>query len=785
MQRILLFIMMLMVAVSVQSQSLSLEGTVVDQNGTPLPNANITVHGTDRGTTTNQRGSFQLSNLPEGPVRLTISYMGFNTETTRVTLPVDKPIRIVLTPTTLTGDEIIVTSLKYEQTLKNVPIPINVVKQERIDQIMPRDIPEAVNAEPGLAITRDGIWGSHINIRGLGRNNVVMMVDGNRIDTANDLAAGLSMIDVNDVERVEVIKGAASSLYGTGAVGGVVNILTKDGWYNDRFYARGSVSGGYSSVNQSSLGFAQVNAGHKHWYAKITTMTRDASNARTPNGTLMNSQYSDNNISARVGIKPFENHELKVNWQQYRGEDIGIPGGNPLFPSQADVRYPREHRDLMSVNYNWKNVTSSLAKLSVNYFKQDILRDVENVPHIVKTMPGTPTKKVNVLNILPRATHKTDGFQVQSDWIVSGHHFIAGVDAWQKDMDSFRTRNLRIDVLGPDGSVMNQIHQTIAERPIPLASYGSMGVYAQDEFSVSTKLQLTIGGRYDWIRVENDAAFQPMYMIVDGETNMSPPNQVKLWDAQTAGDQSWSANLGLLYKPSSSTDVTFTLARSFRSPYLEERYQYIDLGSLVKFGDPNLNPERGMFGDVGVRFWHDSWNLVANVFYNRINDMVIEAPATYEGREALQKTNIGSAELYGFDMRLEYNPWRSFTVYGSAAYVYGQDTYINDPLPLVPPLNGRLGISGPVSRFFRFELAATLFATQSRTADWEIETPGYTLLDAYLSSKSVSLGSLNGKLFLGIENILDRAYRNHLSTNRGAITAEPGRNVSVRLQLGI
>ena len=153
--------------------------------------------------------------------------------------------------------------------------------------------------------------------------------------------------------------------------------------------------------------------------------------------------------------------------------------------------------------------------------------------------------------------------------------------------------------------------------------------------------------------------------------------------------------------------------------------------------------------------------------------------------EALQKTNIGSAELYGFDMRLEYNLWRSFTVYGSAAYVYGQDTYINEPLPLVPPLNGRVGISGPVSRLFRFELAATLFATQPRTADWEIETPGYTLWDAYLSSKSISFGSLNGKLFLGVENILDRAYRNHLSTNRGAITAEPGRNVSVRLQLGI
>ncbi len=785
MLRFFAILLMFAVAVSVHAQSTTVQGVVFDEQGSPLPSTNVVLEGSNLGTTTNKTGEFSLENVPAGTHTLKVSYIGFESKSIQFKAPAKEPLKVVLSPTNLSGEEIVVTSLKYEQTLKNVPMPINVVRHERISQLMPRDVSEAVNHEPGLSITRDGIWGTHVNIRGLSRSNVVMLVDGNRIDTANDLAAGLSMIDVNDVERVEVIKGAASSLYGTGAVGGVINVLTKDGWYADRFYAHGSISGGYNSVNQSSQGFAQVNAGSSLWYAKITSMTRDAENARTPNGTLSNSQYSDNNVSARIGIKPFEHHELKLNWQRYRGEDIGIPGGNPLFPSQADVRYPRENRDLLSVNYNWSNITPSLAKISVNYFQQDILRDVENVPHIVQTVPGTPTKKVNVLKILPQATHKTDGVQLQTEWILGGHHFIAGFDAWQKKMDSFREKIMRIDVLGPDGSVMKQINQTIGERPIPLSTYRSIGVYAQDEFKLLPHVQLTAGGRYDQIQVENETTYQPVYTIVDGVTNPNPGNQIQLWEAQTAGDQSWSANVGLLYRPTTVTDFTLTLARSFRSPYLEERYQYIDLGSLVKIGDPDLNPEKGLFGDVGMRLWLDRWNVVANVFYNRIRDMVIEAPATYQGRDALKKTNIGSAELYGIDFRVEYNPWSSLKVYGSAAYVHGQDSYINEPLPLVPPLNGRLGLSGPLSRYFRIELAATLFAGQVRTAEWEMETPGYALFDAYLTSKSVSMGSMNGQLFLGVENMFDRSYRNHLSTNRGAISAEPGRNLSVRLQLGI
>jgi outer membrane receptor protein involved in Fe transport len=104
---------------------------------------------------------------------------------------------------------------------------------------------------------------------------------------------------------------------------------------------------------------------------------------------------------------------------------------------------------------------------------------------------------------------------------------------------------------------------------------------------------------------------------------------------------------------------------------------------------------------------------------------------------------------------MQFSLWKAVDLFGSAAFVQGQDTYKNEPLPLVPPLNGRIGVKGPLTSYFSFECAATMFADQNRTASWEVKTPGYMLLDFYLTSQPLNLGAIEWRLFLGIENILD------------------------------
>ncbi len=787
-----LFIVLILLIIISVTYSGTITGTVTHLNeNTIIKNVNIKISNSRTGTTTNTKGFYSFENLTAGHYDITFSHIGFRPETRSVDIGENQNLilNITLEPVAVPLNEIVVTSTRYEKQLKDVSEPLVVVRKETIEQTMPQDAAKVLSAQPGISLARDGIWGTHVNIRGLSRNNIVMLVDGNRIDTATDLAAGLSMVDINDVERIEVLKGAASSLYGTGAVGGVVNIITQQAWFDNTPYLKVNLDGEYGSVNRAGNGHFFVQSGASNWYVSLSGMKRNAQNTKTPEGEIPNSQFQDKNISAKTGVRFLQNHEINFNYQRFHAQDVGIPGGYPLFPDIAHVTYPEEKREMKSAQYIIRNVSPLISKISFKYFNQNILRDVENIPYQVKNVPavnGQPAKIINVLSVTPRATHNTNGVQLQTDWILNKkQRVIAGLDAWQKNLDSRREKNMRVDVLSPvDGSVKSVINQVIGERPLPVAFYRSIGVYLQDEINIRKKVSITAGGRYDRIDVENEKTLNPLYQITNGVRDDSPAGQTILWDKTKSHDYSWSGNLGILYHLTANYDVTLSLGKSFRSPFIEERYQYIDLGNVVKIGDPHLRPEQGSFSDLGLRIRHGGFTFTGNVFYNQLKDLVIETPTTFEGRDALINSNVGKAVLYGSDFGTMFEVSGMLRIYANAGYVYGQDTYNHIPLPLIAPLNGKLGVAGNVFNFINYDLSVTCFAKQDRIAEWELVTPGYAYFDFYLSTISLNLLSFHSRFILGIENVTDRAYRDHLSTNRGNVAIEPGRNIKLCWQIG-
>ena len=148
---------------------------------------------------------------------------------------------------------------------------------------------------------------------------------------------------------------------------------------------------------------------------------------------------------------------------------------------------------------------------------------------------------------------------------------------------------------------------------------------------------------------------------------------------------------------------------------------------------------------------------------------------------ALINSNVSRALLYGFDYNFEYNFLSGFVLYGTGSFVRGRDTETGTDLPLIPPLKGRLGIRYTYYKIGSAELIVTGASKQTRIAENEQETDGYIRLDMALSSDKIKLGETGLQVFAGIDNILDKKYTNHLSTNRGSISIEPGRNFFVRL----
>ena len=392
--------------------------------------------------------------------------------------------------------------------------------------------------------------------------------------------------------------------------------------------------------------------------------------------------------------------------------------------------------------------------------------------------------RTSILKITPNGSHKTIGVNLQSNWLFGNHFLIAGFEGWQRELLTDRQRELFIETIDTAAhSVVKSISKVIGEKPIPDSKYRSLGIYAQDDFEIiENKFKLTFGGRIDQVNIQNEKTYNPLYEITNGIKNNSPANKKLIWDSKNAEDISWSTNISFLYSIINNIDLTFTAARSFRSPSLEERYQFIDLGSFVRVGNPYLKPEKGYFFDCGLKIWKDEITVSGDIFLNLLNDLVSEEPGTFEGRTAFIKTNIGKAKLYGFDFVFQYSLYKNYTLSGSLSYVNGEDTGNKTYLPQIPPLNGRISFSLTPLNYFQIVLGADFFSDQNKVSEGEIKTRGYITYDLSLVSIPLNLNFFNLQIITGIDNITNKAYRNHLTSLRGNIINEPGRNFFIKVK---
>lgn len=744
------------------SQTKNIKGTVLDgETNTPLENVNIVISESQTVLVTDQDGNFSIDIEPKTSRQITFSRIGYGIYRVNTNQLTSDTLQIRLTRKQITLGEVTVTSTKYFKLEKDVAIPLEVVSTEKLEKNLSLSVPDIMHGEPGITVVRDGIWGTDINIRGLSRQNVVTLIDGNRIETATNHAAGLSLIDMFDIQRIEVIKGGVSSLYGTGATGGVVNVFTKIPSYSARLNINANIVSGYNSVNQGGIGNLTLAASSNIWYMKLSGSLRSAENTKTPQGIMPNSHFRDNYLSALAGFKPFDNQELKISFQKFGGEDIGIPGGR-TFPQTASARYLLAERKMYSAEYRLISLFPSLLNTSIKYFYQEIQRSVELKPNPTTTA-------------LPRATHKTNGAIFQTNWLINNNNQLAaGIDFWQRTYNGFRETIVKT-------STTTRI---TADYPVPNSKYMSTGFFAQNEsHQLDNKLSVTVGGRLDLIKVTNEETRNPAFVNTNGVVSYPPQNPLASFSAGEYNDKSWSGNIGVLYSFMHNFEVTFNYAHAFRSPVLEERFQYINLGGDVYLGNPNLESERGNFIDVGFRIWSNVISLKTNFFFNSFSNLVVDKPLIVDS--LYQKANVGKARLYGFDLGLEYQILSKVSSYVSTSFVRGEDTETKTDLPQIPPLNARIGVKSQLIDYISLELVSSLFAKQNKTAFGEKATPGYVLFDFYISSQPIDFNVMKLKLSAGVENIFDKQYRNHLSTNRGQILSEPGRNFFIRTNIAL
>ncbi|MBE0646114.1 MAG: TonB-dependent receptor [Bacteroidetes bacterium] len=739
------------------AQNSQISGTVVRSDSTPIAGAHVQLLDTRQGAVSDAQGNFRLTVSASSAVALRVTHLGYVPVTVTV-LPSQESgssILILLQEAPVDLGAVTVTAMRTQELLRNVPLPLSIVDAAQLQRTVPVSVPDALDGEPGITLVRDGVWGTDVNIRGLGRANVVTLVDGARIETATNHAAGLSLIDVTDIERIEVIRGAASTLYGTGATGGVVNVITGDGQFGGDFHLQGTLGGSYSSVNEGSTGSLALEAADDVWFLRLRGTMRSARDANTPEGVLRDSRFHDRSISASAGVQLHPSHELRARYQLFDAQDVGIPGG-ASFPDQASARYPDERREMAQAEYRAVQISDALDQLSFRVTHQRIDRNVELIP--------SPAAVLR-----PSAEHTMNAALLQSNWTLGEHRMVGGFDAWQRTYDGRRLREIRAT------------NTVIADLPLPRARFRSLGAFVQDEWHLADeRLLLTLGARADQIHVENDEAYDLLYVESNGVRNDAPANRTLRWPAQQSDEMSWSAHAGLLLRILPALDATLNLSRSFRAPSLEERYQYIELGGATYLGDVNLAAEKGSVVDLGLRLHDAHLAIRGNAFVNAMNDLVVDERRS---DTLYVKSNVGKALLYGGELSAEWNPVSTLVLHTAVSYVRGRDTGNDSDLPQMPPFGGRLGLRIPVSGIMSADLMLDAAADQDAVASGEDRTPGYALVHLHLRSDAFRIAGLGVVLFAGVDNVFDRSWRRHLSTLRGLIVTEPGRNMFFRLQL--
>ncbi len=647
-------------------------------------------------------------------------------------------------------DRMVVTARGVPTLLSETPGGVGIVDSEEIFREQPVSVTDVLERIPGVNKSSDSLWGSEVNIRGLGRGRVVFLIDGVRVNTATDINAQFGLIDAGDIERVEVLKGPVSALYGSGSIGGVVNIITKKGEFADQTALHGTLTGTYNSNPDGYKGYGNFFYNTPDYWVYVSGNYRDFGNYKDGNGdTIHNSRFEDFGGTFKLGYKWNEQNRTMVQYQHVEGREIGIPGtGNASLPLVADVTYPETSRMMASIVHKFLPQNEIWNESTLNLYYQEIDRNVR-----IDQLP--PPQGLSSIN--PSANHKTWGMRWFNALDVGDHSLGAGVDVWLWDIESQRKRNFLNGNVGID-------------QPLADASLLSGGLFVEDNWAIGETLTLNAGGRVDFMRAKSDA----LHTWIKPPTSNAPNPLIR--DKEQYDNTSWTAHLGLSWAFVENWSMTLIGASSYRAPDLLERFKYLNLGSYEVFGTPDLDPERSLFLEYGLHYNRSNVTATLSTYMNFLNDLIVEKPINPNRREM---QNVDKAEIYGVEASMEWRFLPHWATYGNIAYTYGRNKTEKTALESIPPLGGLVGVNYRPHLGLNGGVEVQWAARQSRVAPGENETSGWATVNAKAGYRFQWAQTLQ-EVSIAADNLLDTTYRNHLATGRKpAELNSPGLNVAV------
>ncbi|MFH1009072.1 MAG: TonB-dependent receptor [Candidatus Latescibacterota bacterium] len=726
-----------------------IEGWVYDsETRHPLQAAGVSVLGTEMGTLTDAAGHFLLADLGAGEVSLEFSYLGYRTELRKVSLGERDRVSlsVVLSPTILQLEGIVVTATREPKDRGDVPIATNVVSRDLLQHRNIACMGPVFQQEAGVSVSTTGPGIVRPVIRGLYDSQVLTLWDGIPMMDLRPGGDHVLLLEPEQIERVEVVRGPGSVLYGSDAIGGVVNFITQppNPFFRGTRDLDGGLQAGYGGLGGMVRANGHLALGSEKGYLMGRCGYKKSGNISDPDREIPNSSYKGRYVDLMGGFQR-EGYDGKLAYYRLVA-DVGVP----LDPAIRHSVFEDEKQQFLKCSNVFSVPTSFLQTVEANLAYQRHNRHF----HLIQPFAAKPDTFEQDMQIFVNV----EGYSAQliPTTILAKHAILKyGVDVMVQKAESDRKS---FTIHGFTGSVT----PLSPPRVFPDAQRSDVGVFLENETDLR-RLSLFSGVRYDWVRARS---FQ---------TDRSPivPSDKK--------DRSWTGNAGLIARLPSEVNLSTHVGRAFRSPTLLERYFWGPHQTTVDRGNPDLKPETSLNLDVGLNRKQGPYQWGVSLFRNVIRDYIYKQRTgeVENGMEVDTWLNVSEARLEGVELEAAFYPFSEVGGFANASYVRGTDTKKDEPLQSIPPLNGSVGIRYGGS-LLKGELSTLWAAGQDRIAEKETETDGFVVFNASVGLSLARWLPFNAELNVNVDNLLDTNYKNHLSRVKQWYS-EPGRNISLSL----
>ena len=747
--RLFLIILLCIVASPVVAQNI-IQGHVVEElTNEPIPYIDVYFPELEKGAVSDENGKFEIKNLPNGTYKLVYSSMGYQTYSESITLPYNTDLTITLNTSAVEMDEIIISTPFHKLQRDNVMM-VERVKVSQLKENGAVTLAQGISEIPGVESITTGMSIGKPVIRGLSSNRVVVYTQGVRLE--NQQFGDEHGLGINDagIESVEVIKGPASLLYGSDALGGVLYLNA------ERFAPQDETHGDFAATYYgntqgigSNIGFKTSGNGFKFL---VRGSLSEHSDYDTKDYSVTNTRFKEKDFKAGFGYQEANfKTELRYNLNDSKlgiPEEIGVQSKDktPMLPYQQITNHIFSSKSTVFLNNSSFDVTLGYIYNDRKEFEEEHDHDHD---------------------------HDDDGDDHDDD----DHDHDHEDHDEEEDLDPALQMKLKtfnydvkynLPILGKFETIvgvqgMNQTNTNYGEETlIPDATTNDIGILATSHIHFEN-IDVQLGARYDNRTIST---------ATDLNKNFN----------------SFNGAAGLKTNIMKNISLRLNLASGFRAPNLAELTSYGGHEGTNRFeiGDPNLKNEQNFQVDLALEYTSKHIEVFANGFYNNIDNYIYIAPnGEVINNDAVYLYLQDDAALYGGEFGIHIHPhpihWLHFE--SSFESVTGKQDN-GDYLPLIPANNFKNTLrvefeKSWIQKGYAFvKLSSTL--AQNNVSEFEIASNSYNLFSAGIGG---NFQVFNNTLNVSVtgNNLTNKTYISHLSRLKYDGIYNMGRDVSVSL----